>query len=139
MFCCCLRGVCQVASLSWTEWFPRTYRVPFHTSICEPVGEKRQLCCCASGSAFLPCHRPPAATTIASTLLRTSTAVFPHSLESFNYQASLMDPLSRSQAKRSKTAEVVVNISCERSIFPEIHICKLCVIPRSRVLRRVQF
>ena len=83
---------------------------------------------------------PPAATTIASTLLRTTTAVvLSHSLASFNYQAFLMDPLNRSPAKRSKTAEVVEFISCERTFFPESHLCKLCVIPRSRVLRTVQF
>ena len=90
---------------------------------------------------FLRCCRPPAATTTASThWLRTTTAVLSHPLAYFNYQTVLiMDPLSRSPAKRSKTAEVVENITCERNLFPETHICKLCVIPRSRVLRSVHF
>ena len=124
------------------EWFTRTYRVSFHASICVPVGEKTSavLLCFAVrdiAALFLRCCRPPAATTTASTLLRTTTAVLSHSLASFNYKAFLMDPSSRSPAKRSKTAEVVENISCERNVFPETHICKLRMIPRSRVLRSV--
>ena len=76
---------------------------------------------------------------IASTLLRTTTAVLSHSPASFNYQAFLMDPLSRSPAKRSKTAEVVRIVSAvsERNLFPETQLCKLCVIPRSRALHGV--
>ena len=123
-------------------WFTRTYRVFFHTSICVPVGKKTSamLLCFAVrdiAALFLRCCCPPAATTTASTL-RTTAAALSHSLASFNYQAFLMDPLSRSPAKRSKTAEVVDNIiSCERNFFPETHLCNLCVISRSRVLRSV--
>ena len=104
-----------------------------------PVGEKM--------SAMLPCFavrdiaafflrrcRPPASTATASTLLRTTTAVLSHSLASFNYQAFVTDPLGWSAANRSKTAEVVENISCQRNLFPETHLCKLYMIPRSRVL-----
>ena len=82
---------------------------------------------------------PTALETIASTLLRTTTAVLSHSPASFNYQAFLMDPLSRSPAKRSKTVEVVRIVSAvsERNLFPETQLCKLCVIPRSLALHGV--
>ena len=88
---------------------------------------------------FLQRCGPPAATTITSTLLRTTTAVLSHSLASFNCQAFRIDPLSRSPAERSKTAEVLENISCERNLFPRIHLCELCVIPRSLVPRSGYF
>ena len=121
----------------------------FHTSICVPVDEKKLAVLlrfavrdiAPAMSHFLldvVAHRPPAATTIASTLLRTRTAVvLSRSLAYFNCQVFLTDPLNRSLAKRSKTAEVVENISCERTLFPDSHFCKLCVIPGSRVLRSV--
>ena len=120
----CFVAVCVVRA-RWPgcpEW--RGSRVPivrpFIPQYVYLLVKKRQLCWCASRSGtqrriFAIC-RPPASTTTANTLLRTTTAVLSYSLAYFNYQPFLMDPLSRSSAKRSKTAEVVetsaVSVNC---------------------------
>ena len=115
-----------------------------HLIVYAPVGEKKSgvlLCFAVRDIALCPtffsCCRPPPTSchdhrqyTAAH---YNSSSTLPLSLASFNCQAFLMDPLSRSPAKRSKTAEVVESISCERTLFHDSHICKLCVIPRSRV------
>ena len=145
MFCCCLRGACQVGQV--------VVNGVVHAYVSCALSHLNTFTCwcknasCAAvlrgaghiAALFLRCCRPLAATITVSTLLRTTTAVLSHSLARFNYQAFLMDPLSRSPAKRSKTAEVAGNISCQRTLFPETRLCKLCVIPRSRVLRSVWF
>ena len=91
---------------------------------------------------FLRCCRPPptschdhrrhtAAHSDSSTTLLLSR-IF--QLPSFSY--GLAESVSVQEAK---TAEVVENISCERTLLPESHLRRRCVIPQSRVLRSVLF
>ena len=128
----CFVAVCVGACPRWPccpEWSGSHARIVCPFTV--PAGEETPaVSCCASRcgmrgiapamSRFFFCdvvaHQPPQPPP--AQLLRTTTEVLSHSLASFNYQAFLMDPLSRSPAKRSKAAEVVENTSCKRNLFP---------------------
>ena len=131
-----LVAVCLVRA-GGPEWNGSRVRIvcPFTPQYVYLLVKKRQLCCCASirgaghSGDFLRCCRAPAATTTASTLLRTATtAELSHSLASFNYQAFLKDPLSRSPAKSWRQPRSWKTSAVSVIYFPKLINCQLCVI-----------